>query len=269
MKRRRRILWKRVIAWLSLWALIIGGGYIYFRSGLLTITSYEIEGAPESYVEGLKNDMDILAGQKLYKMLPGNRVISFHHDDIRTLVLETLPNTRKVRIYPKSFHTLQVSIQPYTPLFSVSDTHAITEDSIVYKEIVPLTDYPRLHVGSTTEVTPETFISLSKLTKELSAVLFPIEHIDIDDYDDIRLYDKSKRSAIILRTSSDMDKIWSNVLSAIDTDPLKSKLTSKNETLEYLDTRFGNKVFYKFGNGAAPVIIENNDVITSTTTDIQ
>lgn len=266
MKRRRRILWKRVIAWLSVLTLTILGGYVYFRSGLLTIKSYEIEGAPEAYVAGLQNDMDILATQKLYMTLPGNRVISFHDDDIRTLIMETLPNTSRIRIYLKNLHTLHVGIQSYTPLFSVSDTHAITENGVVYKEITSLSDYPRLHIASTTQVTRKTFVSLAKITKELGEVLFPIEYIDIDDYDDIRLYDKNRRSAIILRSESDMDKIWSNILSAIDTDPLKKKLSQSGERLEYIDTRFGNKVFYKFGDGTSPAIIQNDDITTSTTT---
>lgn len=267
MKKGRRILWKRLITWLLSVTLSIGFLYIYFGTGAFTIRFYEIEGAPEEYVENLQNDMNLLAEQKLFYTLPGNRIISFHDDEIRTLIEETLTNTKKIRIYPKGFHTLHVSIQSYTPLFSVSDTHAITADGVVYKEIFPLDEYPRLHVGSSTEVTRKTFLSLSKLVESLSSVLFPIEYIDIDDYDDIRLYDKDRKSAVILSSSADMNKIWSTILSAIDTDPLKGKLAKEISRLEYIDTRFGNKVFYKFTNGAAPAIIPNiNDSTTATTT---
>ncbi len=35
---------------------------------------------------------------------------------------------------------------------------------------------------------------------------------------------------------------------AISSEPLKSKLTTSFSTLEYIDVRFANKVFYKFGN---------------------
>lgn len=247
----------------------IGFLYVYFGTGLLTIRSYEIEGAPEKYIASLENDMNLLAEQRLYKTLPGNRIISFHDDDIRTLIEETLTNTEKVRIYPKNLHTLHVSIRPYTPLFSVSDTHAITEDGVIYKEIIPLAEYPRLHVGSSTEVTRKTFLSLSKLVKNLSVVVFPVEYIDIDDYDDIRLYDKERKSAVILSSSGDMDKIWSNIVSAIDTDPLKRKLAKEADRLEYLDTRFGNKVFYKFTNEDAPAIIPNYNATTTATTTLQ
>lgn len=269
MKKGRRILWKRLIIWLSSVTLSIGFLYVYFGTGLLTIRSYEIKGAPEEYVENLQNDMNLLAEQKLFYTLPGNRIISYHDDEIRTLIEETLTNTKKIYIYPKGLHTLRVSIQAHSPLFSVSDTHAITADGVIYKEIYSLDGYPRLHVGSSTEVTRKTFLSLSKLVENLSSVLFPIEYIDIDDYDDIRLYDEERKSAIILSSSADMDKTWSNILSAIDTDPLKKKLEKEMRHLDYIDTRFGNKVFYKFTNGDAPAIIPNTNASTTATTTLQ
>ena len=266
MKRRRRILWKRVLAWLFLFVLVVGGGYIYLRTGLFTIHTYEVEGAPEQYMPALQDGIRTLAEQKIFKILPGNRTISFHSSDIRTLIQETLTNTEKVSVYPKGFHTLHVSIQSYTPLFAVNDAYAITKTGVVYKEIIPLTDYPRLQVASTTQVKQETLLSLEKIIKEVSEVLFPIKSIDIDGYGDIRLYDDSRKSAIVLESDSDMDKSWSNILSAIDTDPLKSKLTDKGEHLEYIDTRFGNKVFYKFTNSASPVIIPSDNATTTNAT---
>lgn len=269
MKKKRRILRRRLILWLSSMASIIGFLYVYFGTGIFTIHTYDIVGAPEGYVEPLSDGMRILAEQKLFYSLPGNRVISYHEDEIRTLIEETLTNTKKIRIYPAGLHTLRVKIEPYTPLFAVSDSHAITEDSVVYKEIVTLQDYPRLKVSSTTAVTKERFNSLSKLVENLSAAVFPIKYIEIDEFDDVRLYDENHRSAIILLLSSDMNKVWSNVVSAVDTDPLKKKLADERESLDYLDTRFGNKVFYRFTNEATPAIIPSTDATSTATTTLQ
>lgn len=269
MQKRRRILWVRLITWLATMILIIAFLYVYFGTGLFTIHTYEIEGAPDQYVAMLTDNMNILADQKLFYSLPGNRIISFHDHDIHDLIDETLTNTRSIRIYPKGLHTLHITITPYVPLFAVSDTHAITEDSVIYKEIVPLDSYPRIEVASTTVVTRERFNALAKLVKNLSAVLYPVRYIVIDQYDDIHLYDANKRTAVVLALSSDMDKVWSNVLSAIDTEPLKSKLSANGADLEYLDTRFGNKVFYRFTNGAAPAIIPSTHATSTATTTVQ
>jgi hypothetical protein len=269
MKKRRRILWVRLITWLATMVSSIAFLYVYFGTGVFTIRTYEIEGAPPQYVEELRNGFDILAEQKLFYSLPGNRIISFHDEDIRTLIQETLTNTKDITIYPKGLHTLYIKIESYVPLFAVSDTHAITEDSVVYKEIIPLTEYPRLEVASTTVVTKERFNSLAKLVKNLSAVIFPIRYIVIDQYDDVRLYDERHRSAVILALSSDTGKVWSNLLSAIDTEPLKTKLAAEGSKLDYLDTRFGNKVFYKFTNGDAPAIIPSENATSTATTTLQ
>lgn len=269
MKKRRRILWVRLITWLATMASGIAFLYVYFGTGILTIRTYEIEGAPAQYIEELKGGMDILAEQKLFYSLPGNRVISFHDDDIRTLIQETLTNTKDITIYPKGLHTLHIKIESYVPLFAVSDTHAITEDSVVYKEIIPLADYPRLEIASTTAVTKERFNSLSKLVKNLSAVIFPVRYIVIDQHDDVRLYDERRRSAIVLPLSSDMGKVWSNLLSAVDTEPLKTKLAKEGDSLDYLDTRFGNKVFYRFTNGDVPAIIPSDNATSTATTTLQ
>ena len=77
------------------------------------------------------------------------------------------------------------------------------------------------------------------------------------------------KSEVIFAKSDDVDKIWSNIVSAIDTEPLKSKLEKDKSFLQYLDARFGNKVFYKFTNSQAGDIIQstsNSPHATSTAT---
>lgn len=269
MKRRRRILWKRLLAWIASVASISAFLYAYAGTDFFTIRSYVIEGAPEEYLSELEQGMAMLSEQKLFYTLPANRSISYRHDDIRTLIEETLTNTKTVRIYPANLHTLRVVISPHAPLFSVSETHAITADGVIYKEIIPLTEYPRLSLASTTIVTRDTFLSLSKLVNNISSVVFVVKFIDIDGYNDIRLYNEDKTSSVVVSSSADMGRVWSNVLSAIDTEPLKGKLTSDVERLEYLDTRFGNKVFYKFTNSQAPDIIPDTHATTTATTSLQ
>ena len=269
MKKRRRILWRRLILWLSSMVLFVGFLYTYFGTGFFTIRSYDLEGVPDQYKEQIISGMNLLAEQKLFYSLPGNRIISYHNDDIRMLIQETLTNTRDISIYPKNLRTLHVSVKAHTPVFAVSDTHAITENSIVYKEIVSLADYPRLQISSSTAVTRKQFNSLSKLVTNISSVMFPIKYIDIDEYNDIRLYDDERNAAVILSLSSDMGKIWSNILSAIDTEPLKNKLITEPENLEYLDARFGNKVFYRFTDPSAPVIIPPTHATSTATTSLQ
>lgn len=266
MKKRTYLLWKKLLTRLLVTIYVVGALYVYFRTGVFTIHTYKIIGAPEEQVENLQQQLTFTAERPILKVFPGNRVVSYHDDEMRTAIMETLPNTRTISIHPSGLHTLSVQLTQHKPLFAVSETHAISEEGVIYKEIQPLQDFPHLEIASSTEVSPKTLFAISELIKNTNAVLFEVRYIAIDEYGDIRLYDSSKRTSIIVASNFDVKKIWSNILSAIDTDPLKKKLTDTSERLEYIDTRFGNKVFYKFTNGASTGIIppHQNEVATTT-----
>jgi hypothetical protein len=270
MRKRTLILWKRILTRLGLFVIIAGGLFVYFHTGLFTLHSYDLAGVPEEYVSLIQKNMYEIADQKLYKILPGNRSLSYHDDAIRALVMDTLPNTKDISIRPAGLHTLKVRVTSYTPLFSVGEGYAISDDATVYKEIIPLAEYPHLEIASTTQVKPQTLIAISALSKKIGDVLFKIDSISIDEYGDIRFYSESRNSYVIISSGSDEDRVWSNILSAIDTDPLKKSLAENLQALDYIDARFGNKIFYKFTNAPRPVIIpDTNDTPTSTPESFQ
>lgn len=51
---------------------------------------------------------------------------------------------------------------------------------------------------------------------------------------------------VIIKLNSDLNKITENIQTAITTEPLKSDLKTKYNSLLYIDLRFGNKVYFKF-----------------------
>lgn len=56
----------------------------------------------------------------------------------------------------------------------------------------------------------------------------------------------SMEPKIILKADADFQNVAENLQVALDTEPLKSKFKNKYSTLEYIDLRFGNKVYDKF-----------------------
>jgi cell division septal protein FtsQ len=240
--------------------------YIYFRTGLFTIRHYAIEGAPAGYEENLKRDASLIAENAILGFIPGNRILSYRDDDLRTLIVETLPNTRSISIHPSGLHTLSIKIEHHEPIFAVSDTHAIAEDGTVYKEIMPLDSFARIEMATSSSIKPDVLRSIANLTAKLDTVLFEIGFISVDEFNDLRLYDKDKESFVLLSSNADFDLVWSNLLSAIDTNPLKDRLARHMDQLLYLDTRFGNKIFYKFTTDADKAIIPSTDASSATTT---
>lgn len=53
---------------------------------------------------------------------------------------------------------------------------------------------------------------------------------------------------ILFKLNSDYEKLEENLQSAITTDPLQTNLKGGLSNLNYLDLRFGNKIYYKFKN---------------------
>ena len=51
---------------------------------------------------------------------------------------------------------------------------------------------------------------------------------------------------IIFKLDADLENIGSNLKTALNTEPLKSDMNKKYSMLEYIDLRFGNKVYNKF-----------------------
>lgn len=246
MKRRRRILWAKVVSILISLFAVCTLFYIYFISGIFTIKNYNLIGVEDQYVEVVKENLNTIANNKIFGVFPGNRSITPHRKEIKLLIQELLPNTSSVKIYASSLHVLTIEISSYQPLFSVSDTHAITSEGVIYKEIHDISNLPRINIATSTLVKPETLRSLSVIIPRVDNVLYSVKNIIVDENNDVYLYDISKIHAVIISANQDMVKSWSTILSALDTDPLKGELETKKDQLDYIDARFGNKIFYKF-----------------------
>ena len=56
----------------------------------------------------------------------------------------------------------------------------------------------------------------------------------------------SKAPEIIFKTDTDFAEMLENLQTALTTEPLQTDFKKKYTSLEYIDLRFGNKVYYKF-----------------------
>ena len=281
-KRKTFNLWKRrFFIFLGIFC-ISSLFYVYFKTPFLTITSYELVGVPDSYQQIIQTNLRSIAAEKSYKIFPSNRITSYRGMVIKSSIVSVLPNSETITLRIVGLHTLRITVTTYIPLFKIDDTHAITKEGFVYAELNDIQNLPKIFFA-TSSVQEEKYRdgisyfvvpgvdafkleSLTKLIAKINNVVFVVSNIIVDEYGDIVLQNKEGRSNIIFSGISNVDTVWSNILSAIDTDPLKSKLETKKETLEYLDARFGNKVFYKFTNDTKTVIIESHATTTATTT---
>ncbi|MFA6608319.1 MAG: hypothetical protein WCT07_00160 [Candidatus Paceibacterota bacterium] len=268
MKKRTRALFKKIFIRTSITFLIGATFFVYFKTGFLTIHTYELVGVEEKYQPILKDKFMEYDKQKLYKILPSNRVISYHSKDMKSFIRELLPNTSHVSIYPTSLHTLRISVTSYAPLFKLNNSQAITKEGFIYKELSDISALPTLSYATSSNITPEILSQIEEIIPKISATIFSVQSVFINEYGDIYITNEGGESSVILSKDSDVKKIWSNLVSAIDTEPLKSKLQKEKGELKYLDTRFGNKVFFRFTNTDKTNIISSHDATTTASTTI-
>lgn len=67
-----------------------------------------------------------------------------------------------------------------------------------------------------------------------------------------------ENSKIIFKINDNLKKVIENLEASINTEPLLSSFKNEFKNLEYIDLRFGNKVFYKFKTNEQPRILEKN-----------
>lgn len=283
-KKSTLLLWKKRFFFSLLIVAIFSLLYSYFVTSFFTITQYKIIGVPAQYEESLVSQINSNLSQKIFGFIPKDKIFSYHSNAIRHAVVTILPNTKTVETMPFGLHTVKIIVTKYIPVFKIDNYKGITEDGIIYQ------DYDNINTLPTLTFSTSSFLSLDKellfssslkkieskdfstivpLLGKVNAVIFKVSRVDISEDRDITFYSENGLSKVIFSGLTDSDKVWSNLVSAIDTDPLKSQLLQKKEELEYLDTRFGNKVFFKFTNSKKTDIIENNATSTATTTVLQ
>lgn len=254
---------------------------MYYKTPIFTITSYDIIGVPDLYKETISSNLSLLAQENTYGIIPRNKIFTYHKRAIKQSIVAVLPNTKKIVILPIGFHKLRIKVESYEPIFKIDTTRGVTKDGIIYIEFKDMSNLPTISFSSSTieevirddsryymikGIDTSILNSLSLFLDKVNTVIFSVAKVTVDGYGDITLYDKHELSKIMFKRETNPDKVWSNILSAIDTEPLKSRLAKEKDNLEYLDARFGNKVFYKFTNNLKTAIIEDHATTTSTTT---
>jgi hypothetical protein len=260
----------------------------YFRTSFFTIKEYKVIGIPEKLQEDLVRELKKNGEQKNFKVFENNKILTYSKKSVRTTVLSFISDAKSISIRSSGLHTLHIEVVRYVPLFKSLDGMGMNEEGVLFKSVDYIETLPTLviassSISSTTKnsiailvikkqnefIAPEILLAIADFSSRISNVIFQVSHIEIKDDGDIVFTDAGGISSVFIRPQSDFKKVWSVLVSAIDTEPLKSKLVSEKDSLQYLDVRFGNKVFYKFGNtlfqnSTSTVILSDHEKATTT-----
>lgn len=257
MTKKSRLILKRLFVRLLTLLVVISIFYIYFKTGALTIKGYELTGVDDVHKEEVLDEIKEISNRKILYIFPSNRIISFHKKEIRNKIKSILTDTKEVNFSLGLNKKINIEVIKYTPVFNLDGGMAIDSNMESFVPEFINEDLPTLSFSTSSNITKEDLINLDVFYKKVNEVLFSISSISIDDHRDAFLRDKTGSKVIKLNLDTKTEKVWSNLISAIDTDPLKKKIKNEIDNLLYIDLRFGNKVFYKFGSNDIIEAYEN------------
>ena len=104
---------------------------------------------------------------------------------------------------------------------------------------------------SGSHIAPQNFSNLISFKNTLAEIGLKPATLYIGNDDNLKMGLSRARTTgaaaeILFKKDSDLQKISENLKAALNAEPLQSKFKNEYSSLEYIDLRFGNKVYYKF-----------------------
>lgn len=269
--------------------------YDYFFTTIFSITTYDIQGVDDKSKVMIQDKLQALSLKKLFGFIPNNKIFTYSSTLIVEAVHGISPDVGSIDMRPVGLHTVKIQVTTLEPLFRISDAQALNKEGIIFTTTRDIQTYPLLTFSSSTTNTIRTngfpvtqllyedapvsqdFLHiLDEISTQISRIIFPVTSILVEG-DDVTFFNQNGSSTVMILATMDTKKVWSTIVSAIDTEPLKGKLLSNRDGLQYLDARYGDKVFYKFddmssvplGNTGATGILGSHGSTTNSTTSVQ
>jgi cell division septal protein FtsQ len=217
-------------------------------SGTQTIASSTVEELVQTQMEG-----------NFFYLFPKNNILFYPKGEIASALLAEMPVLASVSVSAENFQTISVAVAERQPkalwcgevVASSSQCLLLDESGVAYREALIIsgdayTKYYGALTGSTTPkqyLSPAQFRSLSALVDTIAANQKndPLESVLVDENNDVHMAFASGFT-LLFALSVDGGDVYQRFTLAFMADPFK---THKLSDFEYLDLRFGDKLYYK------------------------
>lgn len=245
-KKKKFFLFKKSF-WLVLFFLsLLGTGFYYFfYSGLLEIEKIEIKGNKEIPVESIKNIIVREIEEKIFSFFPRN-IILINFGKISQKLLFEFPRIKEIvlkRKFPNSIEAAIIERSPVAFWCKEEDCFSLDEEGIIFakgekKEGLVIKSNKKVNLFEKI-IEKEKLEDILKIYKELKNS-FTIEEIFISEKEKITV--KGREGWEIYFNQDNVDEQIINLKAVIQE---KIPLEKINE-LQYIDLRFGNKIYFKY-----------------------
>lgn len=271
-KKRRKAFKIKVIVFSILFILLLVGIYFLSKWNQININKVEVIGAKVLDKDKLEAFVyDKITGKYLYLFPKSNFVIT-PRSKIKRDLTSNFRRIETLNFDVSNPETLKIEITERTPVYTwcgevldfKNKCDFVDKDGYVFDEAPYFSGdiYFRFYGKLSDYYINQTYFkNLVLFISNLDRVdLVPVALVERENKE-LEIYLSSNNlninsPKIILNYENDLEKLFQNLKSAVETEPLKTKIKEKYSSLKYLDLRFSNKVYYKFDE---PGIIKQDE----------
>lgn len=256
-------------------ALVLGVVITFVRLPALRIQSIDVEGnqliASEEIMEALWQEM---RGSTALG-IPRSHTILLQQNTLETMLLETFPRIQRVTLEHASLQSLRVMVVEhahafmwcptavYTDCYFADETGLLFAKAPYFSGNVFLTFVggavnPESPINSRILDNQDELAKVTALIKVFTDARFKVSGVTIGNNYEYTLHVqgidmvRTPDTDILVTTQLPGDMLLRNVRLAMDTESFQKSFVASPATLDYIDARLAEKVFYKFGT-AIPV----------------
>lgn len=257
-KRRRRYL---LGGGALLLCLIVLCGLVWLSwAPFLRVTAIDITGAKTLATSSIETYAQQEISGAYVWMFARNNIFLYPRAEIAAGLLAQYPSLRAADVHAKDFHTVEIALKEREPValwcpaqneapscYYLDETGLAYAQAPTYSEPIFITYQGTLATSSAPlprqYLSEEKFQSLVALITALEQKVpgDPIRQVVVDSSGDARAYFQDD-FLLIFSTLDDSGDVFDRFSLALQSDPFKGKALS---SFEYLDLRFGDKLYYK------------------------
>lgn len=268
MKNKRRLLGFLVLL------VIVGGFFSLLNLNFFRLTTFNILGQTSQDLLAIKQTINKELNGRYLFVVPKNSVFFFSKTNLESLLEQKFPGLQSVEVGSPNLNTLAIRLadrdskvlwcnvwEKSKICFYLNDEGLVYQaapnfsDSIImeFDSEIPVRKLNTKVIDSGDLVQAKLFLNFLKTVltgwpaSEPGFKLSQVKVLPLQDFEAtiISSTDPGNSWKLFFNTGASADKLITNFHSLIK-DPTLTKDWSKTKSLDYLDLRFDNKVFYKF-----------------------
>ncbi len=272
-KSRKKAIWSKIF--ISLFGLTAIFAFLAYVSRIEKLNISKIEIVGNKTIETVLLEETILkeiSGKYLW-LFPKTNVLSYPKNSIQSALENNFKRLKNINLTIKDNKILTVSLDERTAKYLWCGASIPTEENTEEKcyfldeEGFTFVEAPyfsgevyfkfygknNLNIENPqgSYFSEQSFSQLVFFKNFLSDLKLKPTQLYIKEDGDVEIYLSkgalsSENPKILLKIDADFQNVAENLDAAITTEPLKSKMKNKYSLLQYIDLRFGNKVYFKF-----------------------